>query len=100
MDGWSNRIENTMAQGGLIIHPRMKSFGRAGFKHNESMLMFTPYGWHSLEEIINDVLQNSEKYDTVRNNAKEIISNNHTWQHKLLYIERIVNDPQNSDYRE
>lgn len=84
--GWSNRVENTIAQGGLLIHPEKDFFAQEGYIDGETILTFKPYDFDSLKLIIDNVLENSENYDKVRLAGKNMVLSRHTWDKKVMQI--------------
>lgn len=75
---WSNRIYETLARGGFMVHPRIEGIEDEFGEH----AVFYDYGnFDALKELIDFYLE--EDTTEHRKRSMEFIRNNHTYQHRF-----------------
>ena len=89
---WSDRLPITLGRGGVLVHPHVKGLTENGFIDNETLMLFEQGNLVELETIIEQLLEDKDKREALRATAMATIRQNHTWQHRLKYVERVINE--------
>lgn len=89
---WCNRIYNTLANGGFMVHPRFYGLGEQGFKDGVHYVGWKT--WHDLLPTMKEYIDLPKERKKIAKAGRDFVLKNHTYKERVKELCELESQPQ------